>query len=90
MTREQFEAKLIRQGERALGIPSGWWGTRANFRSPYGVRVVRSGSLWAVLVNSSVVARGTHNQAIRRARREDAKRKRELVVVPLPFKRRSA
>lgn len=27
MTRKEFEAKAVRDAERKLGVPPGWWGT---------------------------------------------------------------
>ena len=27
MTRREFEARAIRNAERYLGVPAGWWGT---------------------------------------------------------------
>lgn len=43
MTRKEFEAKAIREAEKALGVPAGWWGTWRDVRGPRGVRVRYSG-----------------------------------------------
>lgn len=42
LTRESFIARAVVEYERKYGIPSGWWATRNDIRSPGGYRITRS------------------------------------------------
>lgn len=44
-TRKQFEQKAIREAERRLRVPPGWWGTYQHVRGPKGVEVRRIGGI---------------------------------------------
>ena len=39
MTREKFIDSAVREAERKLGVPAGWWGTYRDVRGPGGRRV---------------------------------------------------
>ena len=57
MTRRQFESKAVREAERLLGIPPGWWGTWGNIYGPGGRRVRFSGRWWTVRVGKTLVGK---------------------------------
>ena len=39
MTRKIWEKKVIREAERALGVPAGWWGAWRDVFGPGGAHV---------------------------------------------------
>ena len=60
MTRAQFEERAIRQAEKRLGIPAGWWGEYSHVWGPAGEHVyyqVRNRFIWAVSVDGRLVSR---------------------------------
>lgn len=70
MTRKEFEAKAIRDAEKALGLPAGWWGTWRDMHGPQGQRVRFSGRYWTVILNGVRVSQhGPRSGAIAKARR---------------------
>jgi hypothetical protein len=71
VTREQFVAKAVREAERALHVPAGWWGTWREVHSPDGGVLVRfSAGVWLVVVGSLRVSRhDSRSYAIKKAQR---------------------
>lgn len=73
MTRKQFVARAVKEAERRMGVPPGWWGTYDDVRGPCGVRVKlidrRSGG-WSVRVGKRLVSKHDSRAfAIKKARR---------------------
>jgi hypothetical protein len=67
MTRKQFEAKVIRNAERLLRVPAGWWGTWLDVTNGT-VRVRFSSSGWTVSVRGKRVSRhGSRASAVSKA-----------------------
>lgn len=68
MTRQEFFAKAIRTAERALYVPTGWWGRWRDVTNGT-VRVAwsRSGG-WRITVGGHVISRhDSRSSAIRKA-----------------------
>ena len=58
MTRKQFEAKAIREAERMLGVPAGWWGTWQHVQGPGNVHVRHGFSnRWTIRQGTVLVSR---------------------------------
>lgn len=69
MTREKFIDSAVREAERKLGVPAGWWGTYRDVRGPGGRRVY-FGNGWAVSIRGKVISRhDSRAGAIAKARR---------------------
>lgn len=58
MTRKQFEKKAIREAERRIGAPAGWWGTWRHLHGPGGI-VVRAlpGGVWSIQQDGVLVSK---------------------------------
>ena len=58
VNRKQFEAKAIREAERKLQVPPGWWGTWKEVHGPAGI-VVRAlpGYGWSLKQNGATVSK---------------------------------
>jgi hypothetical protein len=68
-TREQFVARAVKDYERRLGIPEGWWGDYQNIQSPGGVTVRFTGACWVVRSGGALVSKHDSREgAIRKAR----------------------
>lgn len=71
-TRAEFIAKSIREGERRLGVPPGWWGVYDDVRGPGGQRVHLVGTTWVVSRRGcQVSAHDSRASAIVKARRRE-------------------
>lgn len=57
MTREHFVARAVRDEERRLDLPVGWWGTYREIYGPDGIRVRFSGQAWVVRSGDLIVSR---------------------------------
>ena len=72
MTRKQFVARAVKEAERRLGVPPGWWGTYDDVRGPGGVRVRlinRRSGRWTVRVGKRLVSKHDSRAfAIKKAR----------------------
>jgi hypothetical protein len=76
MTRDEFERQAIREAERRLGVPAGWWGDYRHVRGPRGIeiRFVRSrGGHWVLRQRGEIVSRhdwraGAIRKAVKLAR----------------------
>lgn len=66
MTRKQFEAKAIREAERKIGAPPGWWGTYRDLSGPGGVRVRKASMSWTLRKNGKFIAKGERGGMIRK------------------------
>ena len=70
MTRAQFEERAIREAEKRLGIPVGWWGTYSNVFGPAGERVYFYAPGWTVKFRGQMVSRhDSRAYAIAKARK---------------------
>lgn len=70
MTRAQFEDRAIREEEKRLGIPAGWWGTYRKISGPRGEEVNFTGRCWAVRLDHRLISRHDSRAfAIRKAQR---------------------
>ena len=70
MTRGQFEERAIRQAEKRLGIPAGWWGTYSDVWGPAGEHVYLNRFIWAVSLHGRLVSRhDSRAYAIAKARK---------------------
>lgn len=68
--RNLFVAAAIRDAERRLGIPAGWWGTYRDVHGPGGWRVRNSGSGWFLSRNGKRVSgHDSRSFAISKARK---------------------
>jgi hypothetical protein len=59
-TRKDFERKAIREAERKLGVPAGWWGDYQHVRGPRGVAVrfaASRGGHWILRQRGAIVSR---------------------------------
>lgn len=65
MTRKQFEAKAIREAERKIEAPPGWWGTWRDLHGPGGVRVRKAGMSWTLRKNGRLILKTSRAHAIR-------------------------
>lgn len=71
MTKKQFEALAIRDSQRRLAVPEGWWGTwrdvtNGDFRVKFGGR----GDTWTVRSGSKIVSKHySRASAIAKARK---------------------
>lgn len=69
MTRAQFEAKAVRDMERAIRVPPGWWGTWNDVTNGT-VRVRFSGTCWTISVRGKRVSRhDSRSSAVSKARK---------------------
>ena len=73
MTRKEWEKKALRQAERDLGVPEGWWGDYQTIYAPNGasVRFSRVRSSWVVRDRKAAIV-STHDGrdgAIRKAKK---------------------
>lgn len=58
MTRKQFEAKAIREAERKIEVPPGWWGTWREAHGPRGVLVrALRGHGWILRQHGAVISK---------------------------------
>ena len=58
MTRVEFKAKAIREAERRLQVPPGWWGTWKQVHGPRGVMVrLVAGGAWALRQHGTLVSK---------------------------------
>lgn len=56
--RKEFEKKAIREAEKALGVPEGWWGDYRHVRGPKGVEVrFLAGGGWSLRQNGKLVSK---------------------------------
>lgn len=71
MTREKFVEKAVKEYERNLRIPVGWWGTWRDVYGPKGERVRFSGAFtWTVSLNGERISvHGSREGAINAARK---------------------
>ncbi len=71
MTRKAWETKALREAERKLGVPEGWWGTYVQIETPHGIRVRFSGRDWIVRNREGAVVtrRSTRTSAIAAAKK---------------------
>lgn len=70
MTRVQFVAKAVREYERRMRFPSGWWGTWRDIHGPRGVRIRANGGVWTLSKNGKLVSRHDSREfAIKKGRR---------------------
>jgi hypothetical protein len=56
MTREEFCVKAIRDAEKGLYLPPGWWGKYVDVHGPHGLRV-RFSSCWVLSRDGKVVSK---------------------------------
>lgn len=56
MNREQWVEKAVREAERKIGVPRGWWGTWTHVHGP-GVSVRFGGRAWVIRANGRIVSR---------------------------------
>lgn len=58
MTRKDFETKAIREAEKKLGVPAGWWGTYRHVHGPNGaeVKFAQNGA-WTLRQNGAIVSK---------------------------------
>jgi hypothetical protein len=56
-SREEFEARAIRDAEKAIYAPPGWWGGWRDVHGPSGERVRFTGSAWVFSVEGTTVSR---------------------------------
>ena len=69
MTKEQFVGKAVKNEERRLKLPRGWWGTWRDIYGPEGERVRFSGGGWHVSVDGlRVSSHDSRPYAISKAR----------------------
>lgn len=58
MTRKDFETKAIREAEKKLGVPAGWWGTWRHVRGPNGAEVKFAASgAWVLRQSGAIVSK---------------------------------
>lgn len=58
MTRKEFEKKAIREAEKTLGVPEGWWGNWRHVQGPKGVEVkFLAGGGWALKQKGKIVSK---------------------------------
>ena len=74
MTRKKFIDSAVREAERKLGVPAGWWGTYRDVRGPGGRRVYFGSANgcrgWIVSINGKpITAHDSRSGAIAKARR---------------------
>lgn len=74
MTREQFIRHALREAERKLSVPAGWWGHWREVHSPSGHVVVRfAAGHWVLRVRGALVSKHDSRRfAITKAKREEA------------------
>lgn len=69
MTKKEFEAKAVRDAEKRLEVPHGWWGTWKTIYGPHGERVTCSRGVWIIRCGKLLIGRSdSRASAIRRAR----------------------
>ncbi len=56
-TRAEFEAKAIRDAEKAEELPKGFWGTRSKAQGPNNVEVKELRGAWKVFQNEEEVSK---------------------------------
>lgn len=54
---EKFVAKTVREAERKLQVPAGWWGTWRRVRGPNGAEVVFTGKCWVLRHKGALVSK---------------------------------
>jgi hypothetical protein len=54
---ERFCAKAVREAERRLQVPPGWWGTWLHVQGPNGVAVRFAGNAWILRQNGVIVSK---------------------------------
>ncbi len=62
MTRKEFEEKAIREAEKTLHLPEGWWGNYRHLYGPGGIEVrfvssSTSSTYWSARKNGKEVSR---------------------------------
>lgn len=67
MTRQAFIERAIRDAERRLGVPSGWWGTWRHVTNGW-TRVRNTGRVWRISAGGRKVSdHDSRSNAIRKA-----------------------
>jgi hypothetical protein len=59
VTKKEFDAKAIRQAEKAIQVPPGWWGSWRDVHGPVGVRVKFSahGNVWVLRLSNVLIGK---------------------------------